>query len=197
MRTIAIIPARGGSKRLKNKNIYPLLGKPLICYTIEVLQQCSFVDAIYVSSDSDAILEVAATAGAIPLKRPPQLADDHTPKIVAIRQAVEDAQVTRDGKVENVIVAQANSPELTPAQLQRGYDLFTSHGLWEVMSCDSNGVQNAAFRIVKAHALFNTFLSAHCGFVVANNADIHTIDDIRALEASPEFRQRATSSTRD
>lgn len=187
MRTIAIIPARGGSKRLIGKNIYPLLGKPLMAYTIEALQQCDFVDDIYVSSDDQAILDVAVQYGAIPLLRPASLADDTTPKIVAIRQAVEDTTVTKKGEVDTVIVAQANSPELTAEQLSRGFQLYQTHRLWEVMSADENGVQNAAFRIVKKHALFNTFLSAHCGFVVANNADIHTLEDITRLEADAAF----------
>ena len=193
MRTIAIIPARGGSKRLKGKNIYPLLGKPLMAYTIEALQQCDFVDAIYVSSDDDKILAVGEKYGAIALKRPAELADDKTPKIIAIRQAVEDAKVKEDGTVENVIVAQANSPGLTPEQFKKGYNLMLEHGLWEIMSADKNGVQNAAFRIVKKHALFNTFLSAHCGFVVANNIDVHTIEDIHFMEQNDAFVQLHSS----
>ena len=87
MRTIAIIPARGGSKRLIGKNIYPLNGKPLIAYTIEACLACDHIDDIYVSSDDDEILKTGEDWGAIPLKRPAQLADDQTPKIVAIRQA--------------------------------------------------------------------------------------------------------------
>ena len=67
---------------------------------------------------------------------------------------------------------------------------MVDHGLWEVMSADENGVQNAAFRIVKKHALYNTFLSAHCGFVVANNVDVHTLEDIQTLENNPEFVAR-------
>lgn len=190
MRTIAIIPARGGSKRLVGKNIYPLLGKPLMAYTIEALQHCDFVDDIFVSSDNEAILKVGEEWGAIPLRRPDHLADDKTPKIVAIRQAMEDPQVEAKGEVENVIVAQANSPELSAEQFRAGFDLMQRHGLWEVMSADDNGVQNAAFRILKKHALGNEFLSAHCGFIVANNMDVHTIEDIRSLESSAEFNRR-------
>lgn len=160
-----------------------------MAYTIDALKKCEFVDAIYVSSDDDEILAVGEQHGAIALKRPADLADDKTPKIVAIRQAVEDAKVKQDGEVENVIVAQANSPELTAEQFQKGYDLMVKHNLWEIMSADDNGVQNAAFRIVKKHALYNTFLSAHCGFVVANNIDVHTIDDIHSLEQNEAFVQ--------
>jgi CMP-N-acetylneuraminic acid synthetase len=181
-RTIVIIPARGGSKRLIGKNIYPLLGKPLIAYTIEACRACAFVDDIYVSSDDDAILSTSESFGAISLRRPAELADDETPKVVAIRQAALDPVLLAKGKVETIIIAQANSPEIQSSQIRNGYELMVKHGLWEVMSADENGVQNAAFRIVKYHALFNEFLSAHCGFVVANNLDVHNLEDIKFLE---------------
>jgi hypothetical protein len=50
------------------------------------------------------------------------------------------------------------------------------------MSTDGNGVQNAAFRLVRYHALFNEFLSAHCGFIVAPNMDVHTLEDLQKIE---------------
>jgi CMP-N,N'-diacetyllegionaminic acid synthase len=181
MRTIVIIPARGGSKRLPKKNIYPFNGKPLVGYTIDACKKCSFIDSIYVSSDDAEILKVSEALGAIPLVRPTELADDHTPKIVAIRQAALDAKVGTLDRDDIVIVAQANSPQLSSLQLKAGYDLMTQHNLWEVMSTDSNGVQNAAFRMVRFHALFNEFLSAHCGFVVAPNIDVHTLEDLEKI----------------
>lgn len=153
-----------------------------MAYTIEACKNSSFIDDIYVSSDDENILAVAQEYGAIPLKRPAELADDKTPKIIAIRQAAQDPIVLSKGEVDSIIIAQANSPELTTEQVDQGFELMENHGLWEVMSADDNGVQNAAFRIVKYHALFNEFLSAHCGFVVANNIDVHTIEDIRTLE---------------
>jgi len=58
---------------------------------------------------------------------------------------------------------------------------MVKNNLWEVMSADENGVQNAAFRLVRYHALFNEFLSAHCGFVIAPNIDVHTLDDLQAI----------------
>jgi CMP-N,N'-diacetyllegionaminic acid synthase len=182
MRTIAIIPARGGSRRLPRKNIFPLNGKPLIAYTIEACTASEFIDAVYVSSDDDEILSVAVQFGALALKRPTPLADDTTPKIVAIRQAVQDELVGPLGKDDVIIIPQANSPQITTEQLEAGIHLMLQHDLWEVMSTNDNGVQNAAFRIVRYHALFNEFLSAHCGFVVANNIDVHSMDDIAALQ---------------
>lgn len=187
MRTIVVIPARGGSKRLPKKNIYPWKGKPLLAYTIEACKQCTFVDAIYVSSDDQEILDTGAGYGAVPLLRPAHLADDHTPKIVAIRQAIEDAAVGQLDRDDIVIVAQANSPTIAADQIQKAWQMMKNHALWEVMSTDANGVQNAAFRLVRKHALYNTFLSAHCGFVVAENPDIHTIEDLMALDNSSDY----------
>jgi len=182
MRTIVIIPARGGSKRLPKKNIFPFRGKPLIAYTIDACKECSFVDAIFVSSDDHEILSTAESLGAKGLLRPANLADDKTPKIVAIRQAANAPEVGGLEPNDIVIVAQANSPQITSSQLKEAYDLMIAHNLWEVMSTDSNGVQNAAFRLVRYHALFNEFLSAHCGFVIAPNIDVHTEEDLEKIE---------------
>lgn len=187
MRTIVVIPARGGSKRLHKKNIYPWKGKPLMAYTIEACQQCPFVDAIYVSSDDQEILDVGIAFGAVPLVRPAHLADDHTPKVVAIRQAIEDPAVGELDRDDIVIVAQANSPTIVASQIEQAWQMMQTHRLWEVMSTDANGVQNAAFRLVRKHALYNTFLSAHCGFVVAENPDIHTLDDLMALDNNSDY----------
>ena len=178
---IAIIPARGGSKRLKNKNIYSFLGKPLIAYSIEACLNSASIDQVYVSSESKEILDVSESFGAIPLLREAQLADDLTPKIIAIRAAVDDLKAL-DIMPTNVAVVQANSPQLTAEFLDAAFDKFEKYKLWEIMSTDENGVQNAALRIVKTQALYNTFLSAHCGFIQKDMMDVHTIDDIRTLE---------------
>ncbi len=178
MRVIAIIPARGGSKRLPKKNIFPFNGKPLIVYTIEACQASKYIQEIYVSSDDDEILAVAEQYGALALKRPSTLADDHTPKIIAIRQAVMDSKIGELIKDDVVVIPQANSPQITSAQIDAGLKLLIENNLWEVMSADHTGIQNAAFRIVRFHAVFNEFLSAHCGFVVADNIDVHTQADI-------------------
>ncbi len=185
MRVIAIIPARGGSKRLPKKNIFPLNGKPLIAYTIEACRASAYINDIYVSSDDDEILTVGEQFGAKALKRPSTLADDHTPKIIAIRQAVKDEKIGEMSKDDIVIIPQANSPQITSAQMDAGLKLLIENNLWEVMSADNNGIQNAAFRIVRYHALFNEFLSAHCGFVVADNIDVHTQADIDWLMQHP------------
>lgn len=180
-KNIAIIPARGGSKRLIDKNIFSLKGKPLIAYSIEACQKSKNISKIYVSSDSEKILQVAQQYGAIPLLRNVSLADDQTPKIIAIRGII--SQIEKLGVVfENVAIVQANSPQLSAQIIDKGFTLFNEKKLWEVMSADSNGVQNGALRILKKKVAFNEFLSAHCGFFVADMIDVHTIEDIHLLE---------------
>ena len=93
MKRICSICARGGSKGLPNKNILPLMGKPLIVHTIEHAQQSGIFDAIAVSSDSDAILETSQKAGVkFLVKRPEHLANDKAPKIPAIRHCAQETE---------------------------------------------------------------------------------------------------------
>lgn len=79
VRFLAVIPARGGSKGLPNKNILPLLGKPLIAWSIAASMSSDYTIDTIVSSDSEEILQVATEYGATPLLRPKTLAQDTTP----------------------------------------------------------------------------------------------------------------------
>ena len=75
----ALICARGNSKGLKNKNILPLAGKPLIAYSIEAALECSEIKRVIVSTDNQAIADIASNLGAqIPELRPSSLATDKT-----------------------------------------------------------------------------------------------------------------------
>lgn len=79
-RILAIIPARGGSKGLPGKNIRPLLGKPLIAWSIEQAQKSNYIDDIFISTDSREIAEIAEKFGAnVPELRPEALARDESP----------------------------------------------------------------------------------------------------------------------
>ncbi|MBI2288033.1 MAG: acylneuraminate cytidylyltransferase family protein, partial [Chloroflexi bacterium] len=76
MKSIAIIPARGGSKRIPRKNLLLLGGKPLLAYSIEHARQARRVDRTMVSTDDDEIAAVARQYGAEVVKRPPELSTD-------------------------------------------------------------------------------------------------------------------------
>lgn len=86
---LAIIPARGGSKRIPRKNIKPFVGKPMIAYAIEAAHASDLFAHVIVSTDDPEIAVIAQEFGAeTPFVRPPELADDHTPTVPVIDHAV-------------------------------------------------------------------------------------------------------------
>ena len=89
--SIAIIPARIGSKRVLKKNIKDFCGKPMISYAIEVAQRSELFEEIIVSTDSNEVEEIALSLGAkIPFKRPSSISDDITPTVPVIAHAIKE-----------------------------------------------------------------------------------------------------------
>ena len=86
---LALIPARSGSKRIPNKNITPLCGKPLMLWTIEFALESKLFENVVVSSDSEEYLAMAERAGATPLLRPAELAEDKAGDGEIIRHALD------------------------------------------------------------------------------------------------------------
>lgn len=105
MRTIAIIPARGGSKRLPGKNIQLLGGIPLIAHSIRYAQQHPFIDAVYVSTDDAAIKAAAIAYGAKVVDRPENLSGDFEPTVSALKHVLENVE-----GVSDVVLLQATNP---------------------------------------------------------------------------------------
>ncbi|BBF44962.1 N-acetylneuraminate cytidylyltransferase [Lachnospiraceae bacterium KM106-2] len=88
---VAIIPARGGSKGIPNKNIIDLCGKPLIAHSIDLAKECSYIDSIVVSTDSEKIAEVAKECEAsVPFLRPAELANDSAKTIDCLIYTIEE-----------------------------------------------------------------------------------------------------------
>lgn len=90
---IAVIPARGGSKRIPRKNIKPFAGKPMIAYAIETALSSRLFEHVIVSTDDAEIMAVSEAHGAlVPFVRPPDLADDFTPTVPVIAHAIMASQ---------------------------------------------------------------------------------------------------------
>lgn len=89
---LAIIPARGGSKRLPRKNALNLAGKPLIAWTIEAGLKSRYIDKVVVSSDDDEILKISQNYGSEIIRRPVELASDTATTFDAIRHAIENTE---------------------------------------------------------------------------------------------------------
>jgi len=128
MRILALIPARGGSKRLPGKNIKLLGGKPLINWTIDVAQGIPEICEILVSTDDPEIALVAKAAGAnVPWLRPEVLATDQATSVDVALHAL-DWYEAENGAVDGLLLLQPTSPFRTQATLRKGVELFRSNG---------------------------------------------------------------------
>lgn len=126
-RILCTICARGGSKGVANKNIKPLLGKPLIAYTIEQAQQTGLFEHIIVSTDSDEIARTAQEYGAeVFFKRPAELSTDNAPKIPVIRHAFCESEKHFQKTFDALIDLDATSPLRNAADIQEAFNLFSS-----------------------------------------------------------------------
>jgi pseudaminic acid cytidylyltransferase len=122
---VAIIPARGGSKRVPRKNIRPFAGRPIIAYSIAAARECGLFDRIIVSTDDDEIAGVAREHGAdTPFVRPAELADDHTGTDPVVAHALSWL-IEHDTPIDVACCIYATAPFLTPKDLRRGYELLT------------------------------------------------------------------------
>ena len=125
---VAIIPARGGSKRIPRKNIKEFCGKPMIAWSIEAALQSGCFDRIVVSTDDTEIAEVAQRFGAeVPFMRPGALSDDHTGTTAVIRHATEWF-IEQGQQPEQVCCIYATAPFISPEDIQRGLEILTATG---------------------------------------------------------------------
>ncbi len=124
MKTLAIIPARGGSKGIPDKNIKPLGGKPLIAWTIEAALSARSVDRIIVSTDSPEITMIAKNYGAeVPFRRPEAIARDDTPGIKPILHATYWLNDHEGYQPDFVVCLQPTSPFRTADDIDQACDL--------------------------------------------------------------------------
>ena len=125
---VAIIPARGGSKRIPRKNIRDFCGKPMIAWPIEVVKESGLFEHILVSTDDPAIAAVCKEAGAyVPWLRPAELATD-TANSVDVALHALDWYEAEKGAVDGLLLLQPTSPFRTRATVQQGIELFGKHG---------------------------------------------------------------------
>lgn len=125
---LAIIPARGGSKRIPRKNLKGFCGKPMIAWSIDAAHRSGCFDRIVVSTDDAEIAEVAHTHGAeVPFVRPPELSDDHTGTTPVIAHAIEWMN-HNVGQTSLACCLYATAPFVQAEDLRRGLDTLQSSG---------------------------------------------------------------------
>ena len=127
VRSLAVLPARGGSKRIPMKNIQPFGGRPILAWPIEAARASSCFDAIVVSTDDATIAATARMHGALaPFRRPDELADDHTPLRSVLTHA-RDWFLTRGAPLQWLAGILPTAPFLAPERIRRSFEAL-EHG---------------------------------------------------------------------
>lgn len=123
--SLAIIPARGGSKGLPGKNIRDLGGLPLLIHSVRCARLAPVIDRVIVSTDSAEIAEVAGKHGAaVPFMRPPELARDDTPMMPVLAHALTEMERIDGRRYETVVLLDPTSPGRLPEDIDKAFALL-------------------------------------------------------------------------
>lgn len=125
---VAVIPARGGSKRIPRKNIKPFFGKPMIAWSIEAALESECFDEVIVSTDDLEIADIARQYGAVvPFIRPAALSDDRTGTLPVLRHAIE--WFNQNGQqIQQACCIYATAPFISSEDLKRGLHTLQKNG---------------------------------------------------------------------
>lgn len=134
MKNIAIIPARGGSKRIPRKNIKSFMGKPIIAYSIEAALQSGLFEEVMVSTDDDEIARIARECGAkVPFMRSAETSNDYAGTADVILEVVKMYEMLGN-KFDTVCCIYPTAPFVTPDRLTEAYSKLTE-GIDSVFTC--------------------------------------------------------------
>jgi len=175
---LVIIPAKGNSKRLKNKNILKIDGLPLVIRAAKEALKSKYVDELLVSTEAKSILNICKKNNINTLNRPKKLSRSSTEKQEVVVHAVNYFKKNYF-KPEVVVSLQCNSPEFNFRDLNKALVFFEKKlhpnaKIKEVISINKDHIQNAGFRILTYKAVFQKTLSTKIGVFVTNYSDIHT-----------------------
>jgi len=147
---VCVIGARGGSKGLPGKNLRPLLGKPLIAWSIEQAKACPEIGRVVVSTDSEAIAAVAREYGAdVPFMRPPELASDTSGKWPVWQHALEACERHYGTPIDAYVDLDCTSPLREVEDISRAIAQFLASGVDAVFSvCEAR--KNPYFNMLEA-----------------------------------------------
>lgn len=134
-RCVALIPARGGSKRIPRKNLRDFAGKPLIAHSISIALDAGVFARVIVSTDDEEIATIAREAGAeVPFKRPAELSNDHATTDTVLLHALSWLAAHDKDPVTHLCCIYATAPLLEPEDLRRGIDVLEDHSASTALS---------------------------------------------------------------
>lgn len=176
-KVLIVIPARGNSKRLKNKNILPIKNLPMFLYVIKKIQKSKYNPRIVVSSESKKIIDLCKKNFVEYIKRPSYLSKDSTEKQEAIIHAVKYIFNKKKFKPNIVISLQVNTPQVNYKDLDKAIlffkKIFKGKKIKEVFSVNDKGIQTGAYRIMTYATVFQKTLSTKVGVCKNNYIDVH------------------------
>ena len=194
MKTILIMPVKKNSTRLKNKNILPIFDKPMFIFTLFEAMKCKFINKFYVSTESEEIIKICKNYEVNFIKRPKRLSKKNVEKQEVIVNALD--QLKKKKIIPNVVISlQANSPELKKVHLEKAFKFFIKKlhpnaPIKELITINSNNIQDAAFRIMTYKAAFQRTLSTKLGVFRTNLTDIHTKRDYLYIKRKIEKKRK-------
>ncbi|MEW5728884.1 MAG: NTP transferase domain-containing protein [Pseudomonadota bacterium] len=174
---VIVIPAKGGSSRLPNKNMVPLNGRPMLDYTIDEALASRRADRVYVSTDSDAIAAHAAARGIAVIRRPESLGGD-VPILDVYRHAV--ANMPEGDKVTVVVGLQPDHPD-RDVRVDETIAILEREQADRVMSKQADGVKNGAHYVLSRHFVDHG----------ESRKDITIIDDCTNIHFAEELDRAA------
>tara|TARA_B100000963_G_C22469922_1_gene599633 strand:+ start:233 stop:814 length:582 start_codon:yes stop_codon:yes gene_type:complete len=178
---IIIIPARGNSKRLKNKNLLQINKRSLIEIACLEAKKSKFFGKIYVSSEDIRIQKICKKLKINFIKRPKHLSKDNVEKQEIIVHVLKTL-LRKKLKISNVVSLQPNSPQFKSKDLDKAYiffrdKLYLNAPIKELISVNHDNIQNACFRIMTLKAAFQKTLSTKIGIFFTDYIDINNKKD--------------------
>ena len=155
LKILGIIPARGGSKGIPRKNILPIIGKPLVAWTIEAAAKSKYINKLAVSSEDNEILQVAEQYGAQTIRRPLKLAQDRSRIELTILHALDYLKRKENYEPDVVIKLYPTSPLRRTVDIDGAMKMFLKSGADSLISVQPMG-----------HEYLKTFLLNKKGYLV-------------------------------
>jgi len=189
MKAVAFVFARGGSKGLPGKNVRPLCGKPMIAWSIEHAKAVKRIHRVIVSTDSEAIADVARQYGAeTPFLRPKELARDDSPEWLAWRHALNYLQESEGALPDAMVSVPVTAPLRIPEDIERCLDDFARGGA-DVVVTVSEAHRSPYFNMVKLNVDGSVSLVIPPAKNVARRQDVPAVFDMAtvAYVARPQF----------
>ena len=182
-RLIAQIPARSGSKRVPNKNLRLMNGKPMVAYALQAALRVTSIDRVVVNTDSDAIAEISEAMGAETYMRPPELATDSTTGDEFTFDFIEKFNP------DNVILVNPVCPLLTPSEIEAAIAVFFERSEIDTLITCSNTQMPVSFE--------GRFLNVAAGRPMKptqENEPVSVLNFAIAIWESSSFRERYLSN---